>query len=371
MLVASVDRSRLPDEDVVRLMTARDRLVSHLQAERAADIAEVAGRMSPDHDYVDEFAALEVGSALHLTTVAASYEVGFARDITDRVPQVGALLAAGGIDVRQARMLADGTSHLERTAARQVIADIADRARQLTTGQVRALLKRRCLEAEPEDTTERFHHAVEQRRVVVTATGDGTADLCLLDLSPDQAVAAQERIDRYARNQPDDGRTMDQRAATPPSTSCAAAVTPRLPAPSTSPSTSVPCSRSPTPPQNSPDGDRSSPTSPARSSTSTVTDGGRQPSSTTTATPTRWRSAADRPPPSNARSEPATEPASSPDAANPPAAATSTTPPAGSTGTRPCNATWVRCAVSTTAPRTKAAGDTAAPPTATTSGPAP
>lgn len=87
VLVASVDRSRLSDEDVVRLMTARDRLVSHLQAERAADIAEVAGRVAPEHDYFDEFAALEVGSALHLTTMAASYEVAFARDLTERIPR--------------------------------------------------------------------------------------------------------------------------------------------------------------------------------------------------------------------------------------------------------------------------------------------
>lgn len=123
------------------------------------------------------------------------------------------MLAVGSIDVRRARVLTDGTSHLEQSAARRVIADIADRPPQLTTGQLRALLKRRCLESEPKDTTQRFHHAVEQRRMVVTATGNGTADLCLLDLSPDQAVAAQERIERYARNQPDDGRTMDQRRA--------------------------------------------------------------------------------------------------------------------------------------------------------------
>ena len=37
-LLAGIDRTRLWDRDVVRLMVARDRLVSHIQAERAADL---------------------------------------------------------------------------------------------------------------------------------------------------------------------------------------------------------------------------------------------------------------------------------------------------------------------------------------------
>ena len=60
-LLAGVDRSRLSDHDVVRLMVARDRLASHVQAERAADIAEVTRRCGDD-DLTGEFAALEVGA---------------------------------------------------------------------------------------------------------------------------------------------------------------------------------------------------------------------------------------------------------------------------------------------------------------------
>ena len=61
-LLAGVDRTKLTDHDVVRLMVARDRLVSHDQAQRSADIAEVTRRCGDD-DFTGEFAALEVGAA--------------------------------------------------------------------------------------------------------------------------------------------------------------------------------------------------------------------------------------------------------------------------------------------------------------------
>ena len=85
-LLAGVDRSRLSDHDVVRLMVARDRLVSHDQAERAADIAEVTRRCGDD-DLTGEFAALEVGAALRLTSTAAQHEVAFAHEVTERLPR--------------------------------------------------------------------------------------------------------------------------------------------------------------------------------------------------------------------------------------------------------------------------------------------
>ncbi|HEY5728290.1 MAG TPA: DUF222 domain-containing protein, partial [Acidimicrobiia bacterium] len=211
-LLAGVDRSRLSDHDVVRLMVARDRLASHIQSERAADICEVTRRCGDD-DLTGEFAALEVGAALRLTRTAAQHEVAFAHDVTERLPQVGEMLGDGRVDGRRARVLADGTAHLSAEAARRVVAEVADRAPDLTTGQLRALLRKLCLVADPEDTKRRLQHAVEDRRVVVEANPAGSAHLLLLDLPPDVAEAARERIDHLARRLPGDGRSMDQRRA--------------------------------------------------------------------------------------------------------------------------------------------------------------
>ncbi len=211
-VLASVDRRGLSDHDVVRLMVARDRLASHIQAERAADVAEVTRRCGDD-DLTGEFAALEVAAALRLTRSAAHHEVAFADAVIERLPQVGEMLDAGRIDGRRARVLADGTAHLSAEAGRRVIADVADRAGDLTTGQLRALLRKLCLVVDPEDAKTRLRRAVEDRRVVLEANPAGSANLLLLDLPPDVAAAARERIDHLARRLPGDDRTMDQRRA--------------------------------------------------------------------------------------------------------------------------------------------------------------
>jgi hypothetical protein len=207
-VLAAADRSLLSDGELVRLLVARDRLASHLQCERSRDIAALAARA--EHE---EFASLEVGVALHLTGMAADHEVAFAFDLTERLPQVGELLAGGEIDLRRARVLIDGTAHLPTDTARGMVADIADRAGELTTGQLRALLRRRCLQLDPAGAAEQVERAVEDRRLVVEATPSGTADLLLLDLPPDAAIEARERIDFLAHRLPADGRTMDQRRA--------------------------------------------------------------------------------------------------------------------------------------------------------------
>ncbi len=210
--LASIDRSKLTDHDAVRLMVARDRLVSHDQAQRAADIAEVTRRCGDD-DLPGEYAALEGGAALRLTRTAAQHEVAFAREATERLPHVGDLLGSGRVDVRRARVLADRTAHLSTESGRRVVAEVADRAGDLTTGQLRALLRKLCLVADPEGAKTRLQHAVEDRRVVLEATSAGSANLLLLDLPPDVAAAARERIDHLARKLPGDDRTMDQRRA--------------------------------------------------------------------------------------------------------------------------------------------------------------
>jgi hypothetical protein len=207
-VLAAADRSQLPDGELVRLLVARDRLVSHLQCERVRDIAALAGRV--EHE---EFVSLEVGAALHLTGTAADYEVGFAFDLTERLPDVGALLARGEIDLRRARVLVDGTAHLPVDTARQVVSEVAERAGELTTGQLRALVRRRCIAIDPDGAAKRLDRAVEDRRVVVGATSSGTADFLLLDLPPDAALEARDRIELLARRLPNDGRTMDQRRA--------------------------------------------------------------------------------------------------------------------------------------------------------------
>jgi hypothetical protein len=208
--VESVDRRRLSADDTVRLLRAEQRLVAHWQAHRASSIAEVVSRTPGD---LAEFAHLEVGAALRLTGVAARNEVARSLDLVHRLPEVHALLAAGELDWWRSMVFVDETSHLDDESARSVATELVGRAPSLTTGQLRRRLRRRCLELGPREAAERVAEVVASRRVVLEATFDGSANLHLLDLPPDLATAAWERIDSFARSQAADDRSADQRRA--------------------------------------------------------------------------------------------------------------------------------------------------------------
>src|SRR5690606_35763637 len=99
--LAGIDRRELNGNQLVELMQARSRLVSHLQAELLADVAElahtppgVAGSPPERTGGVDEFVSDEVAAALTLTSRSADSLVKLALDL-ERLPQVLAALQAG------------------------------------------------------------------------------------------------------------------------------------------------------------------------------------------------------------------------------------------------------------------------------------
>ncbi|HJQ76821.1 MAG TPA: hypothetical protein VJ948_06120, partial [Acidimicrobiia bacterium] len=77
-ILSSVDRSKLSGHDVVRLLQADERLVSHANAGYYADMAEVAHAYDPDTTARDSFpvesAVEEVQTALGKTRRAAEME---------------------------------------------------------------------------------------------------------------------------------------------------------------------------------------------------------------------------------------------------------------------------------------------------------
>jgi hypothetical protein len=121
-------------------------------------------------------------------------------------------LASGRIDLRRARVIVSGTAHLSEEAAREVVGRVIEAATRLTTGQLGALIRRVCVQADPDDATVRFREAVDGRRVVVEPSVDGTAHLYGLDLPPERVEAAMRRINDLARGlkTADEVRTLDQ-----------------------------------------------------------------------------------------------------------------------------------------------------------------
>ena len=124
VLLASVDRTRLTGHDLVVLLAARARQVSFDQAELYADIAEVAHATEPDtvdrSEVVVEYSSDEIRAALSLTRRAADSALDLASGL-ERLPRVWEALSHGSIDLPRARVLCEGTSHLEESTAREAV----------------------------------------------------------------------------------------------------------------------------------------------------------------------------------------------------------------------------------------------------------
>ena len=214
-LLATLDVSRVSDSDRVAVLRAHQRMASHHRASMYAAMEAVTdayGDLEADPEFVTEAAAAEIRAALVLTRRAADAELELALELRQRLPRLWEALAAGVVDTRRAWVIATGVIHLPDDTARQVVDHVLEEAGGLTTGQLRARLRRLCVETNPEEAQQRYELAVEGRRVVAEPTPDGTAHLVGSDLSPDRVAEVTGRINRIAHhlNTADETRTMDQ-----------------------------------------------------------------------------------------------------------------------------------------------------------------
>ncbi len=147
--LSKIDRSVLNGHEMVIVLQASARLVSHFQAQMYADIMEVA--LSPAGDAasrperindLDEDSSAEIGAALHLTRRAADIQLGIAWDLVERLPEVWQALSTGSIDLPRARVICDHTGHLTEDQAREAARVMLVEAPGLTTGQLAARLRR-------------------------------------------------------------------------------------------------------------------------------------------------------------------------------------------------------------------------------------
>ena len=205
----------LSGRDRILVLKAYQRLVSFFQAqvyEVMASVSDLMSEMEPDPEAAFESAAAEIGAALRLTRRAADIDLALALDLKQRLPRVWEALAAGKIDLRRARVIVSGTAHLSEETAREVVERIIEPATRLTTGQLNALIRRLCVQADPDDAANRYRDALEGRRVVVEPSPEGTAHLLGLDLPPDRVEAAMRKISDLAQTLKtvDEVRTLDQ-----------------------------------------------------------------------------------------------------------------------------------------------------------------
>ncbi|HEX9763188.1 MAG TPA: DUF222 domain-containing protein, partial [Acidimicrobiia bacterium] len=132
-----------------------------------------------------------------------------------RSPQVLEALRSGVIDLRRARVLVDELRTLDTGKAEIIVDRVLPHAGGLTTGQLRARVQRLRMEADPDQTRVQYQAAIRDRRIVVEANPDGTANLLAFNLPPERVMAIRRRLNRIARaaKTPGDDRTADQRRA--------------------------------------------------------------------------------------------------------------------------------------------------------------
>jgi hypothetical protein len=215
--LASIDVDRVSGHDRVLVLRAHHRMVVHHAAQTYAAMASVADHMEADLLPDDaalawEAAATEIRAALRLTRRSAEAELDRALAIRHRLPRVWEAMKRGLIDWRRAAVIVRGTASLDETTARRVVDAVIDDAAGLTTGELASMLRRLGIEADPQRAADGYRDAVEQRRLVLEASPDGTANLLGLDLPPHLATAAARRIDRLAKtlNRTGEPRTIDQ-----------------------------------------------------------------------------------------------------------------------------------------------------------------
>lgn len=210
--VRRIDGDGLEDYDLVTLLQAQARVVSHFQAGLYKTMAAIGERLAA-LGYADA-AAPEIATALRLTRNASETEYDLAVAL-GRHRKVASALGEGEIDIRRARVLIDAGVGLGRRATDEVIKAGLALAPITTTGQLRARLNKLRLELDPEEAKERFKVGIEGRRVVLTGNPDGTANFHALCISPEKAAAIRRRIEKTARvaKTPEDTRSADQRRA--------------------------------------------------------------------------------------------------------------------------------------------------------------
>ena len=193
----------LDDDQLTGVLQAAARLASWSASLKLAATSQLAARREADgrksgdwrpFDHVDD----EVAVALTLTRRSAARLLDLALAL-DRLPLTRAALAAGQIDERRAEVIAEELSGLDDAHAAAVEKLIIGKAPGLTSGQLRALVRRAVLSADPKAARKRKEAALKDARVEMFPETSGTAALSGRDLPPAAALAADKHLTALAQ----------------------------------------------------------------------------------------------------------------------------------------------------------------------------
>src|SRR6266496_4062350 len=200
----------LRDHDLAATAGSWRRVASWAQAQELAAVAQIVSRAAArDEDIetdadgrparVPAAAAAEVSLELTMSQFAASWWSDLAVDLAWRLAATWAALAAGVIDLHRARLIAEATRMLSDAAARTVEEKVLPAAGGMTTGALRAALRRAVITADPHGAEERRKETERQAKVSLYPDEENTVTLAGQRLPVIHATAAMARIRAMAR----------------------------------------------------------------------------------------------------------------------------------------------------------------------------
>jgi hypothetical protein len=185
------------EAELVGVVCAWDRVEAHAAARKLAAIGELSRRNPEPGDA--EFTADQVANALGESRFRADELTGTAGHLDTRLPGTSAALRDGTVSLGKARIIAAATGLLDPGEAAAAEAGVLDRAGRLTPGGLRAAIARAVMEAAPGKARKRRETAARFARVERWAEDSGNAALAGRELSPDEVLAADERITAWAQ----------------------------------------------------------------------------------------------------------------------------------------------------------------------------
>ncbi len=201
-LVQREGLGKLDDDQLTGVLQAANRLAAWSAAAKLTAVSALAARREQagrDGDWRPfEHADDEIAVALTLTRRSAGRLLDLALEL-DRLPLTRAALAAGLIDERRAEVIAEELAGLDDADAAAVEKLIIGAAPGLTTGQLRALVRRAVLSADPKAARRRKEKALQDARVEMFPETGGTAALAGRDLPPAAVLAADKHLTALAQ----------------------------------------------------------------------------------------------------------------------------------------------------------------------------
>ena len=199
------------DDELIGVLGGWQRIESWAAAGRLSAVAELIRRRPGTHgDRAScsgipaswgKFCADEVAVALSISRWAAERTTALARDLATCLPATNRALGEGVIDAYKAQVIAEATRVLDDAATAEAEASVfASGVAGKTPGQIRALIARAVLKADPAGAKKRREQAQRDARVELWREDAGTAAICGFGLPPDAALAADQEITARAQD---------------------------------------------------------------------------------------------------------------------------------------------------------------------------